>query len=138
MPSSPSAPAGSRFSRDGLTASPHERMYHSTAVLLADGSLLVSGSNPNKDVTTAQWGTSYVVEKWYPKWYNSARPTVKNGYPTALSYGGDAFNLTYTPVDKTSDPANAKVVIIRSGFSTHGVSSCSPMTPRGQDVKLIS
>jgi hypothetical protein len=97
-------------------------MYHSTAVLLADGSLLVSGSNPNKDVTTAQWGTSYVVEKWYPKWYNSARPTVKNGYPTSLSYGGDSFNITYTPVDKTSDPSNAKVVIIRSGFSTHGVS----------------
>jgi virulence-associated protein VagC len=37
-------------------------MYHSTAILLADGSVLVSGSNPNKDVTTVQWGTSYVVQ----------------------------------------------------------------------------
>lgn len=121
MFSSPKAAAGSRFSRDGLTASPHERMYHSTAVLLADGSLLVSGSNPNTDVNTAQWGTSYVVEKWYPKWFNSPRPTVNNGYPESLSYGGDSFNLTYTPVDNSSDPANAKVVIIRAGFSTHGV-----------------
>lgn len=122
----PNAPAGSRFNRDGLTASPHERMYHSTALLLADGSLLVSGSNPNKDVTTAQWGTSYVVERWYPKWYNEARPTLTNTFPTSLSYGGDAFTLTYTPLDNSSDPSGAKVVIIRSGFSTHGVSN-SPM-----------
>jgi len=99
-------------------------MYHSTALLLADGSLLVSGSNPNKDVTTVQWGTSYVVERWYPKWYNEARPTITNTFPTSLSYGGDAWTLTYTPLDKSADPAKAKVVVIRSGFSTHGVGVC--------------
>lgn len=42
--------------------------------------------------------------------------------------GGDAFTLKYTPVDKTADPANAKVVIIRSGFSTHAVSRTGSLT----------
>lgn len=89
----PSAPKGKRFNRDGLSASAHERMYHSTAVLLADGSLLVSGSNPNKDVTTVQWGTSYVVERWYPKWYNSARPQATSAWTTSLSYVSDSHGL---------------------------------------------
>jgi hypothetical protein len=97
-------------------------MYHSTALLLADGSLIVSGSNPNKDVTDVKWGTSYVVERWYPKWYNEPRPTVVGSFPKSLSYGGDAWTLSYTPLDKSADPAKAKVVVIRSGFSTHGVS----------------
>lgn len=39
----PAAPAGSRWSREGLTASTVPRMYHSTATLLPDGeSSLVS------------------------------------------------------------------------------------------------
>lgn len=100
-------------------------MYHSTALLLADGSLMVSGSNPNKDVTDVKWGTSYVVERWYPTWYNEARPTIVGSLPKSLTYGGDAWTLSYTPVDKSSDPAKAKVVVIRSGFSTHGVTSSS-------------
>ena len=116
----PNAPSGSRFTRTGLSASEHERMYHSTAILLSDGALLVSGSNPNKDVTTVKWGTSYVVEKWYPSWYSSTRPEV-SGWPENLSYGGDFFNVTYTPSNSTSDPANTKVVVIRTGFSTHGM-----------------
>jgi len=82
---SPSAPAGSRFSRVGLSDSNQERMYHSSALLLADGAVLVSGSNPNKDVTYAQWPTSYSVEKWYPLWYNNPRPQ-PSGFPNSLSY----------------------------------------------------
>lgn len=40
----PFKPQGSRWAFD-LPASTEERMYHSTVVLLADGSLLISGSN---------------------------------------------------------------------------------------------
>ncbi|KAK4686476.1 hypothetical protein P7C73_g3648, partial [Tremellales sp. Uapishka_1] len=113
----PSAPSGSRFNRDGLSDSLQERMYHSTAILLADGSILVSGSNPNEDFTTAQWSTNYAVERWYPLWYNAPRPVVTSSWPSSLSYGGDYWNLTFT--NATADPSNAKVVVIRTGFSTH-------------------
>jgi hypothetical protein len=43
--------------------------------------------NPNKDVTTTQWGTNYEVEKWYPLWYSQTRPK-PSGLPTSLSYVG--------------------------------------------------
>lgn len=45
----PSAPAGSRWSRKGLSDSSVARMYHSAATILPDGSVLVAGSNPNAD-----------------------------------------------------------------------------------------
>ena len=116
----PNAASGSRFSRSGLGSSSQERMYHSSAILLPDGAILVSGSNPNADVSTVKWATSYSVEKWYPFWYSSARPTVTSPWPSSLSYGGQAFNLTFTYTN-TSTPADAKVVIIRTGFSTHAM-----------------
>lgn len=46
----PEAPAGSRFSSAGLSPSTVPRLYHSSATLLPDGSVFVSGSNPNPDV----------------------------------------------------------------------------------------
>lgn len=45
----PTAAAGSRFDTSA-SASTIPRMYHSTATLLADGSVFVAGSNPNVDV----------------------------------------------------------------------------------------
>ncbi|WVQ64379.1 uncharacterized protein L199_002544 [Kwoniella botswanensis] len=116
----PSAPSGKRWSRDGLGESIQERMYHSSAILLPDSSVLISGSNPNKDVTFEQWSTSYEVEQWYPLWYNEERP-VPSGFPTSLSYGGDSWDLIYTPKNASSDPSNTKVVVIRTGFSTHAI-----------------
>jgi hypothetical protein len=114
----PNAESGSRWSRNGFTPSTEERMYHSTAILLADGSVMVSGSNPNPDVATEGWPTKYSVEKWYPTWYNEPRPT-HSGFPDKLSYGGAAWNLTLT--DKNADPAKIKLAVIRTGFSTHGI-----------------
>lgn len=117
----PNAPAGSRWSREGLGISTQERMYHSTAILLADSSVLISGSNPNKDVTSEQWPTSYSVEQWYPLWYSEERPMPSSPWPSSLSYGGEYFNMSYTPSNSSSNPDNAKVVVIRTGFSTHAM-----------------
>ena len=39
----PRKPAGSRWSRDGLQPAQFQRMYHSSAMLLPDGSVLIAG-----------------------------------------------------------------------------------------------
>ncbi|EPQ30209.1 uncharacterized protein PFL1_02325 [Pseudozyma flocculosa PF-1] len=122
----PTAPKGSRFSTEGLQPMKVQRMYHSTAILLEDGSVLTSGSNPNADVTfdnaAPYTNTEYRLEQWYPTWYNEARPSQLN--ITQLAYGGGNFDITLTAKDLSDDIGNikkTKVAIIRSGFATHGV-----------------
>jgi hypothetical protein len=74
----PAAPLGSRFSRDGLIASTIPRIYHSTASLTPNGTIMLgafdilpffaalicmdstlAGSNPNADVSTIKYATEY-------------------------------------------------------------------------------
>ncbi|KAL4246190.1 Copper radical oxidase [Abortiporus biennis] len=118
----PSAPAGKKWSRDGLSPSTIPRMYHSVATLLPDGSLFVSGSNPNADYnTTVKYKTEYRVERFYPDYYNKRRPEPQ-GILSTLGYGGDYFNITLTKDDFFGDSSNAQkttVVVMRTGFSTH-------------------
>ncbi|KAI8992954.1 DUF1929-domain-containing protein [Trametes punicea] len=119
----PSAPAGSRWSRDGLSASTIPRMYHSGATLLPDGAVLVSGSNPHADysVNGVKFPTEYRVEYFYPSYYNERRPQPQ-GLPAQLAYGGPYFNVTLTSDDLAGDVNNIKqtsVVVLRTGFSTH-------------------
>lgn len=53
----PSAPANQRFSSEGIPASGIPRLYHSTATLLPDGSIMIAGSSPNADVTATRYPT---------------------------------------------------------------------------------
>ncbi|KAF7358228.1 hypothetical protein MVEN_00871500 [Mycena venus] len=122
----PAKPAGSRWSRDGLKASTIPRMYHSSAVLLPDGAVLIAGSNPNSDLNVGpniKYPTEYRVERFYPSYYNARRPQPK-GLLSALGYGGPAFDVQLDADDLGGDArnaANASVVIIRTGFSTHNM-----------------
>jgi hypothetical protein len=109
-------------------------MYHSSAVLLPDGSVAVSGSNPNADYVSPsatpdfpnanyKYFTEYSVEIFYPDYYDRPRPA-PGGMPSSLSYGGDMFNLTLSKTDLGNKVANinaTKVVVIRPGFSTHAM-----------------
>jgi hypothetical protein len=121
----PAAPAGSRWSRDGLSASTVPRVYHSSAILLPDGSVMVSGSNPNPDAypTGLKYVTEYRVERFYPSYYDKKRPEPQ-GLIDQLGYGGSYFNVSLTLDDLAGDIANidkTKAVIIRMGFSTHAL-----------------
>ncbi|KAI0697279.1 DUF1929-domain-containing protein [Cytidiella melzeri] len=118
----PDAPAGERWSTGGFGQSTIARMYHSSATLAPDGSIIVLGSNPNSDYDiNVKFPTEYRVERLYPSYYNSRRPEPQ-GIPSTLSYGGKPFNITLTAEDLAGDVQNIKlasVVIIRTGYSTH-------------------
>ncbi|KAH6880986.1 copper radical oxidase [Coprinopsis sp. MPI-PUGE-AT-0042] len=96
----PSAQPGSRWSRDGFNASNIPRMYHSSALLLPDGSVLVSGSNPNSD---------YNPTAMYPTEYRTEDPV------STVVLSSDDLSDQYANANKT------KAVIVRPGFSTHAI-----------------
>ncbi|KAF8624940.1 hypothetical protein AX17_006966 [Amanita inopinata Kibby_2008] len=122
----PSGTHGSRWSREGLRDSTVPRMYHSSATLLPDGSVLVSGSNPNYDYnvgTNVKYPTEYRTENFYPDYYNNRRPQPV-GIPSQLSYGGAPFDLFLDNEDlfgNVENVMNTKVNLVRTGFSTHSM-----------------
>ena len=122
----PNAPAGSRWSSNGLSPSTVARMYHSSATILPDGSVFVTGSNPNADYNVGSgvtYPTEYRVERFYPPYYSERRPQ-PNGLLSQLGYGGNYFNVTLSKDDLFGNVtmiSTAKVVLIRPGFSTHAM-----------------
>ncbi|KAG6883920.1 hypothetical protein C0993_002835 [Termitomyces sp. T159_Od127] len=123
----PEAPRGSRWSNAGLGTSQIARLYHSSAILLPDASVLVAGSNPNADVNMSTiFPTTYKAEIFYPPYFKAATRPVPSGVPQTISYGGDYFDISITKSSYTgsaNDAAgNATVVLVRGGFSTHAMS----------------
>jgi FlaG/FlaF family flagellin (archaellin) len=122
----PNLPAGSRWSNAGLGSTNIARLYHSSALLMPDASVMIAGSNPNIDVNlTTVFPTTYTAEIFYPPYFSaSTRPTF-SGAPQTLSYGGSSFDLT-VPSNAYSGSGNAAaanttVVLIRGGFTTHAM-----------------
>ena len=122
----PNAPKGSRWSNQGLSPSNIPRLYHSTAMLLPDGSVMVAGSNPNADVNlTAFFPTEYRSDIFYPPYFSAAvRPKPQN-LPQTLSYGGPYFDILIGNDSFTGDANNAAdatvVNLVRGGFTTHAM-----------------
>ncbi|KAJ7753128.1 glyoxal oxidase N-terminus-domain-containing protein [Mycena maculata] len=110
----PAAPAGSRFSSAGLVASTIPRLYHSTATLTPNGTVMLAGSNPNNDVTTVKYPTEYRLEFFSPPYMNVPRPSY-TGLPATINYNV-SFNLAVTLPANTT---NVTVALIDLGFATH-------------------
>lgn len=122
----PNAPAGQRWSETGFATSNTPRLYHSSAMLLADGSVMIAGSNPNVDVNTSTvFPTTYKAEIFYPSYFSAPTRPAPSGIPSTLSYGGDYFNVTISQSSYSglaNDAATkTKVVISRGGFTTHAM-----------------
>lgn len=122
----PNAPAGSRWSNTGLATSAIARLYHSSAMLLPDASVMIAGSNPNIDVnTTTIYPTTYKAEIFYPPYFSATTRPQPTGVPKTISYGGNPFDIT-VPASSYSGSANnaaanTTVVLHRGGFTTHGM-----------------
>ncbi|KAF9028596.1 copper radical oxidase [Hymenopellis radicata] len=113
----PAAPSGQRFSSDGIPASAIPRMYHSTATLIPDGTIMLAGSNPNTDVTTAvRFPTEYRMEFLSPPYMSRPRPTYTQ-LPATVDYT-QTFTLYVSLPDTAS---NVSVALMDPGFATHGV-----------------
>ncbi|KAL4080006.1 glyoxal oxidase [Scleroderma yunnanense] len=122
----PNLPQGSRWSNAGLGNSKIARLYHSSAMLLPDASVLIAGSNPNIDVNlTTIYSTTYTAEIFYPPYFSASTRPNPSGIPNQLSYGGAYFNIT-VPASSYGGSANAAaanttVVLSRGGFTTHAM-----------------
>lgn len=127
----PAAAKGSKWSKAASSTIP--RMYHSSATLLPDGSVAISGSNPNADFVdskqfpttpnpTYKYGSELAIEVFYPSYYDKPRPKPTN-LPTQIGYGGDYFNieLSHSDLGITRNINTTKAVLIRTGFSTHAM-----------------
>lgn len=122
----PGAPQGKRWSNTGLGTSSIPRLYHSTAILLPDASILIAGSNPNVDVNlTTVFPTTYQAEVFYPPYFSATTRPQPSGIPSTLSYGGNSFDITL-PASSYSGSANdaadsAIIAVIRPGWTTHAM-----------------
>lgn len=130
-----SQPKGSRWQRPSdLDEMSVQRLYHSSATLMQDGSIFNAGSNPNADYIPHTgyigdngrrytYATEYRAETFYPEYYDEVRPA-PTGLPTNLTYGGESFDIQLNASDLGNNSANidtAKVVVMRTGYSTHAM-----------------
>jgi len=108
-------PATNTFTE--AATSPIARMYHSTAVLLADGSVLISGSTGQADASLPPspglFPDEKRIERYAPAYLQGARPVV-----SSLDSRTWAYNDTYSAVlaDSADD---VRVVLFTNGYVTH-------------------
>ena len=98
------------------------RGYHSAAVLLADGSVLMGGDRPG------QWrsGETTQHERYYPSYFTLSRPVIMAA-PASAAYGS-VISV------QTPNPAGiAEVVLLRPGAVTHGFN----MTQRLVECSIV-
>ncbi|KAJ7276322.1 glyoxal oxidase N-terminus-domain-containing protein [Mycena haematopus] len=124
----PEAPAGSRWSSAGFSTSNIARLYHSSALLLPDASVLIAGGNPNLDVNVSDsvpYPTEYTAEKFYPPYFSATTRPVLTGVPSTLTYGGNPFDITIPSSSysgSSNDAANKTIVsVVRGGWTTHAM-----------------
>jgi plastocyanin len=88
----------------------YRRGYHSTNILLADGSVLMGG-----DPADAMTGKPTPHERFFPAYYFMPRPAITTVLPaTTFTYGAA---LT---IQSPNAPTIAEVVLLRPGAATHG------------------
>lgn len=121
----PDKPIGSRFELQNPTTIP--RMYHSAAILLRDGTVLVGGSNPHTyyNFTGVLFPTELSLEAFYPPYLdpqnNNLRPTILS--PASKAQIGYAQKLLVRfKVATTLATKTVSVTMVAPSFTTHSFS----------------
>lgn len=120
----PAKAAGQRWSK--LATSTIPRLYHSVALLLLDGTVLVAGSNPNEmpvqTVTPkAPYITEFRVERYTPPYLSG---TNANRRPTNVVISVRTLQADELFQVKFNAPTGAKdveIVLYYGGFVTHNL-----------------
>jgi plastocyanin len=94
------------------------RGYHSSFILLSDGSVLAGGDPGGPGGPTPH-------ERFYPDYFDMPRPAITSA-PTTINYGGSFQITTPAPADIT------EVVLLRPGAVTHGFN----MSQRGIELAI--
>ncbi|KAH0373081.1 DUF1929-domain-containing protein, partial [Aureobasidium melanogenum] len=121
----PTKPLGQRFTTGASSTIP--RLYHSVALLLLDGTLMVAGSNPVEQpilqpTTANPYVTEFRVEIYTPPYLvgdkANKRPTNMTLSSTSLQANSQTFTVEFTV---PAGAQNVKVSLYHGGFVTHSV-----------------
>ncbi|XP_057794788.1 aldehyde oxidase GLOX-like [Salvia miltiorrhiza] len=122
----PNNPVGSRFEAQNSSSIP--RMYHSTAILLRDGRILVSGSNPNAyyTFTGVNYPTDLTMETYSPEYldpqFASVRPTIVSPASHSQLGYGQQLTIAFTVQDTSINTDFVTVTMVAPPFTTHSFS----------------
>ncbi|KAL8777290.1 MAG: hypothetical protein Q9194_002635 [Teloschistes cf. exilis] len=125
----PAKPVGQRFTTGPTSGI--ARLYHSVALLLLDGTLMIAGSNPVEQpvltpvpnrVPSEDFVTEFRVEIYTPPYLSGAnankRPTGMTLSSKSLKADGSTFTVKFTaPAGNKA----VKVALYHGGFVTHSV-----------------